>query len=618
MQDGLTILDVNQKHIFENEAMRRMCGFSTEELAQTTIPFPYWPPEELEKILSAFGRTVAGIFETFELIFMHKNGTRFWVLVSPSELRDENGLLVGHFATIKDISERKRLERALLDSEQRWRSIAENPFDFVVVIDTDYRYIYVNHSAPGINAESLIGKATPFDFTDPVYHPIMREAFQTTFETGKATSYDVYISQLDSWYSSIVGAIKEDGPVTSISILTRDITQQKRAEEALRKSEHQLRESHRLQSIGTLAGGIAHDLNNLLTPMLIYTELAQLALESDHPVREYVDGIQTAGIRARDLVKRILLFGRRHEAKKELVELSKQVREGIKLVQATTPANISFELTLLDAPAFVLADPTQLHQVLTNLAQNGIQAMHNTNGCLRVSLQTGTLNSMQITAPPDREDFEYVHLTVSDTGSGMDDETQRRIFEPFFTTKEVGSGTGLGLSIVHGIIQEHGGIITLKTKLGEGTSFIISLPRSKAMAEAQKIPIPSKPDSQIGSKRILCVDDEISVLTILKKTLELAGHSVTIISYPLVALDLFQKDPSAFDLLLSDQTMPHLLGHSLVRSIRVHRQNMPSILMTGLGDHELEQNALESGVSEILSKPFLPSELRNCVESVFR
>ncbi len=597
MQDGLVILDADRRHLLENEALRQMTGFSKEELAGTATPFPYWPPEELPNILAAFQKTISGEVTSFELIFMRKDWTRFWVHITPSELRDEKGILIGYFATLKDISERKRLENALQESEQRWRSIAENPFDFVVVIDRNFKYTYVNHTAPGIEAESLIGKATPFDFTDPVYHGIMRNSFKETFDTGKATSYDVYAPQIDAWFSSIVGAIKEDGHITSVSILTRDISQQKRAEEALRQKEIQARENEKLHAIGTLAGGIAHDLNNLLTPILSYSELIQISASQDFSFLDYVEGIQKAGLQARDLVKSILLFSRRQEPKKQNFDLGKLIREAIKLIQATVPPSIDISIEIPEKNIYVYGDPTQMHQVISNLATNGIQAMQGKTGRLNVSVHLK----------------DFIFITVRDTGSGMDTDTKRRAFEPFFTTKPVGSGTGLGLSIVHSIVVEHGGNIEIQSNVGEGTAFIISLPIGQDISQPEIPSLIALENKRIPAKKILCVDDEPGILAIMKPVLEAAGHTVLIASNAIEAITLFEKELGGIDLLITDQNMPGMTGTSLIMAIREKETNFPCILISGLVDAQVEEMALRAGACEILPKPFLPSELLRCI-----
>ena len=609
MQDGLVILDLQGRHVFENEAFRKMTGFASADLEGGTAPFRYWPPEELNAIQEAFARTLSGQIISHELVFMRRDGTRFWTIVSPWELRDANGVLVNYAATIKDITERKRLESAVLQSEQRWRSIAENPFEFVVVIDQEYRFEYVNHTAGGITPESLIGNATPFDFIEPQYHEAMRTAFVSTFETGRASSYEVYVAQLDTWYHSVVGAITETqgGKVTSISVLTRNITQQKKAEENLRRSEQQLQEAHKLKSIGTLAGGIAHDLNNILTPILSYADMAQISLPADHPAQDCIGGITSAGLRARDLVQQILLFGRRRETNKVLLNLNDQVREGLKLVRASAPSSVSIQLEVPFEPLYVRADRTQLDQVLTNIAANALQAMSASEGSLVISV------APERDSDPRADSQAAVLLTIKDTGPGMSEESQRRAFEPFYTTKPVGSGTGLGLSIVHGIVIDHGGDVTLTSKLGQGVTVTIRLPL--IVGESPAAPaLSTSPVGLVRPMRILCVDDEPSVLGVVRRVLQFRSHTVTTVTDPRKALALFRQDPHAFDMVVTDQTMPHLLGTSLVQELKTLRSNLPCVLMTGLGDEDMKMQARAVGVSDVLGKPFLPAELHACVE----
>ncbi|HEX6244383.1 MAG TPA: ATP-binding protein, partial [Polyangiales bacterium] len=399
--------------------------------------------------------------------FKRKNGERFPIIISPSQLHADDGSVRAYFATIKDISERKALERALTASEQRWRSIAENPFDYVVVIDRDYRFTYYNHTAESIRPENVLGH-TPFDFADARYHAVMREAFDTTFRTGRATSYDVYIPQLDKWYSNIVGPILENGEVTSASVLTREITAQKRAEEALLRSERQLRDTHKMETVGTLAGGIAHDLNNMLTPILGFSELAQLSLPEDHRVQGQLRNIHEGATRARDLVQRILLFSRRGEPHKAVVDLRACVDGDMTLLRGSIPANVELLVELPDEPVLVLADRTQIGQVITNLVTNAVQAMRKCGGKLELSLRQRERDEDDAASPSDALPTRGAALVVRDSGPGMDEETQRRAFEPFFTTKPTGTGTGLGLSIVHGIVLGHGGSVSLRSSPGGG------------------------------------------------------------------------------------------------------------------------------------------------------
>lgn len=596
LQDGVVVLDHDNVHVYVNDAFCRMTGFSEADLIGSRPPFPYWPPEELSAIIGAFQRTVVGgEVSSFELVFAGKDGRRIPVIVSPSSIRGEDGSVAGRVATVKDITERKQLERDLAASEQRWRSIAENPFDFVVIIDRAYRYTYVNHVAPGITLESLLGKQTPFDFSSPADHAAMREAFETTFETGRATSYDTYSPQLDGWYSSIVGPIREQGTVTSLSILTREITQQKRAEE-------QVREAHKLETIGTLAGGIAHDLNNILTPILAHSDLAQLSLRADHEVQLQLRAIHEAALRARDLVRRILQFSRRQEPHKEVLDLAPRVREGVKLLVATAPATIDLTVELPEAPVWVLADGGRVDQVVVNLVANALQAMTGAGGKLVVRLQAATREAV---------------LVVADTGPGMDADTQRRAFDPFFTTRP-GAGTGLGLAIVQRVVGEHGGRVSVISAPGQGATFSVRLPLVAAPGAQAASGGVDPAAVEAGRLRVLCVDDEPAVLNVARSALERGGHAVRALSDPQEALAAFCAEPEAFDVLLTDQTMPNLRGTSLVRLVRARRPDLPCVVMTGFADEATVGNVRALGLGDVLAKPFSAAGVVAAIERAAR
>lgn len=601
MQDGLSILDTEGVHLYVNDAFCDMLGFKREELLGTKPPHPYWPVDELANINAAFQRTLDADVDNFELMFQRKDGSRIEVIVAPAVLRDEHGKTLAYFATIKDISERKRLERSLLESEQRWRSIAENPFDFVVLINRSYRYTYVNHAAPGISVESLIGRATPFDFVDPQYHDAMRAAIDATFATGRAASYEVPVAQLGAWYSTIVGPVIENREVTQVSLLTRDITAQKRAEETLRRSEQRLHETHRMETIGTLAGGIAHDINNMLTPILASADLSKLELPADHMVQRRLKTILDASQRARELIHRVLLFSRRQEPTKTQFDWRQSVLDDLMLLKVSMPGSIELVTHLPEEPIQVSADRARLGQALTNLVTNALQAMQSSGGTLAITLL--------------REQPGFAVLTVSDTGPGLEPATLQRAFEPFFTTKPVGSGTGLGLSIVQSIIREHGGDVTVNTEAGKGATFAIRLPviavtEDNALLEK---PVATRATSAVKSLRVLIVDDEPSIVEVAQQALMRVGHVVTTFASALDALKALSKDPNAFDVVLTDQSMPVVKGTELIAQVRKLRPDLPCILMTGLSDETIQLQATALGAGAILAKPFTLTVLCDAV-----
>lgn len=601
MLDGLSVIAPSGEQIYVNQAMCTLLGFAREELLGKRMPYPYWPVEEIPKIEDAFRRFLAGESKNFELVFQRSDGVLLDVLVAPVTLRDEAGNVRAHFATLKDISEHKRMARSLRESEERWRSIAENPFDFVVLIDRDYRYTYVNHTAPDIAPESLIGRATPFDFVDPIHHERMRTAFETTFESGRATTYEVHVPQLDAWFASIVGPVVEHGRVTGVSILTRDITEQKRAEAALERSEQRLRDSHKMETLGTLAGGIAHDINNMLTPIMAYSSLAKLSLPAEHSVQEHLEAIGLASQRASDLVRRILLFSRQQEPNKVTLDLRDSVNEHAALIRASLPATIGLMLDVPDQPLHVRADRAQLGQVLANLATNALQAMQDAGGTLTIAL---------------RLDDAHVVLTVTDTGPGMSPEIRRRAFDPFFTTKPVGAGTGLGLSIVQRVVREHSGETELHSAPGEGTRVLIRLPTSMPAAPQRAAEARSTVEPR-RKLRVLLVDDDALVLGVSSTLLGGAGHAVTATSSGQAALEAFARDPGVYDVLLTDESMPNMTGTTLIGELRRIRSTFPCVLMTGRVDDALEARAQSLGLGEIVAKPFSVDALLAALERAF-
>ncbi len=604
LQDGFTILDKNHVTTYVNDAFVKMVGFERDELIGLSPPFPCWPKEELDKIYSTFQRGVAGARQTFEVTFCKKDGTRFPISVSPSVLKDASGEAIAHIATFRDLSERTHLKETQYKSEQRWRSIAENPFDFVVIINRDYKYIYINHTAPGISKESILGKMTPLDFTDSANHPKMIAAFEAAFNNGQASYYDVYISQLDQWFSTFVGPIWENGVVNSISLLTRDITQQKRNEEAYRQSEIKLRESHKMETVGTLAGGIAHDLNNILTPILAHGDLALQKIDIHHPIYNSIISINDATLRARDLVQRILLFSRRHEAQKTLFDLNALVSESVTLFRASAPSSIAIHVNVHTEPIWIYADRVQINQVLANLVTNALQAMNTCGNCLHLQVAPSEVQENEIA------DAKIATIIVTDNGIGMDEETKRRAFDPFYTTKALGTGTGLGLSIVHGIVREHDGSVHINTALGNGTTITIRLPCGVHNNDNQsKV---SKIDYKINTikpVRVLCVDDEPTILEVLKLGLSQNGHHITTTLHAKEAHSLLTQNASDYDILITDQTMPFMMGTELVAALRKDSIAIPCILMTGFDDEKTVKHAQVLNINEILLKPFSFADL---------
>jgi two-component system, cell cycle sensor histidine kinase and response regulator CckA len=402
----------------------------------------------------------------------------------------------------------------------------------------------------------------------------------------------------------------DSGGIVNFISIYRDIT----VEVSL---ERQLRQVQKLESIGTLAGGIAHDFNNILTAIIGFTEMAVSAVSQNDPLRRNLNYVLKASHRATDLVKQILAFTRQDEQEREAVKVAPIVEEALKLLRASLPTTIEIRQDIT-AHSMVLADPTQIHQILMNLCTNAGQAMRASRGVLNVRLrQTQVGTDLFSPIFSDLQPGFYLELTVSDTGCGMSAATLERIFDPYFTTKEPGEGTGLGLAVVQSIVKNHGGTITAESEPGKGSSFHVFLPAIKEDVE----PIYTaqiRPMLPGENERILFVDDEELLASLGKQVLEALGYSVVIQTNGLEALETFRLRPYAFDLVITDMTMPGLTGRELAGEVMAIRPEIPIILCTGYSESIDQKTAMEAGIRGFIMKPMLIRELSDLIRKVLK
>lgn len=385
------------------------------------------------------------------------------------------------------------------------------------------------------------------------------------------------------------------GAIIAAVEVIRDITDQKRLAD-------QLLQAQKMEAIGTLAGGIAHDFNNILTAILGYAELSKFEVDPDSDLSRNLAEIISASRRAGDLIRQILTFSRRAEFKKQPLQIHSVVKEALKLLRGTIPSTIDIRREIAGDCGTILADVTQIHQVIMNLCTNAYHAMQKQGGILIVRLQNAVINGQTGDPPMGLAPGNYVRLTVSDTGDGMDETTLDRVFDPYFTTKKQGEGTGLGLATVHGIVENHGGAISVKSAINEGTTFDIYFPRVETAFSAALTGW-GETGSTSFAARILLVDDEEMLIRLGKSILKKLGHTVTSFSNSQDALDIFRKNPQAFDLLLTDQMMPGLTGLELAKQCLALRPDLPVILATGYSEATSKEQAQAQGISAILWKP---------------
>jgi len=379
-----------------------------------------------------------------------------------------------------------------------------------------------------------------------------------------------------------------------------------------KRMENQLRQSQKMEAIGTLAGGIAHDFNNILSAILGYTELTQLALSESGTAAGYLAEVLSAGKRAKDLVHQILTFSRQTEKEMQPVDVKPIAIEVLKLLRASLPATIEI-ISEIKSVSTIMADPTQIHQIFMNLSTNAAYAMRNDGGVLRIAVSDIELDSYYTAQFQDLKPGSFVRISVSDSGSGITPDKLNRIFDPFFTTKSQGEGTGMGLAVVHGIVKSCSGEITVYSESDKGTTFNVFLPVIRGMektADDKSVPLPG------GNERILYVDDEQDLATIGRKMLEHLGYTVTVQTSATEALALFRDDKDKFDLIITDLTMPKMTGLQLTERIKALTPGIPIILVTGFLGQLSRKTAGKTGVSKLVMKPIVLKNIARAVREV--
>jgi PAS domain S-box-containing protein len=530
---------------------------------------------------------------------------------------DEFGTLAASFLRMREainekIDELGAKNKALSESMEKFQAlVAGSPFG-VAQIDPQGRYQYINPQFTRMFGYTLADVPSGREwfekaFPDPAYR---REAVSTWRD-------DLLQSRVGEMRPRIFDVTCSDGsrkiirfrPVIQSSgnhfVIYEDITGQ-------RLLEMQLRQGQKLESIGTLAGGISHDFNNILSAVIGYTELCLLDAPEGSTLYRHLQSILEAGARARDLVKQILAFSRQNKQELRPVDLSVIVKETAKLLRATLPTTIEIH-QYIDTDALVMGDPTQMHQVLMNLCTNAGHAMQEKGGILEIRLENTTLDADISSRHAGLKPGPFVCLTVSDSGRGMPLHVLERIFDPFFTTKEKTEGTGMGLSVAHGIVTAAGGTIHAYSEVSHGASFKVLLP----MIERRLEPEP-RPDAIIvgGNERILFVDDEKTLVDMGRQMLQSYGYEVTTSTDSLEALNLFRSDPSRFDLVITDMTMPHMTGDALAKALMERRPDLPVILCTGFSASMTDKAAAELGIRALVMKPILMHQIAATVRRV--
>ncbi|MEQ1517883.1 MAG: PAS domain S-box protein, partial [Usitatibacteraceae bacterium] len=612
------------KEIWWSEHVETVYGYKPEEIGRNG---DFWrahlhPDDQDRVVLAVAAALVSDADNWFESYrFRGKDGGYTFVEERALIIRDSKGSATRLIGAMQDVSKRKRAEIALREGEERYRTLIEwSPEP--IAVNREGRMIYVNPAAlrmfGAASPADLVGRAM-IELIHPDFHAMVRartrEAVaaasgvltplaEMTFLKLDGTTIDVEV------HSTAI--VYDGGPAIYVSM--RDVSEKKQADAARVSLESQLRESQKMEAIGTLAGGIAHDFNNIIATILGNTELARQDASDNPRARESLEEIQKAGVRARDLVQQILSFSRRQPTQLKPASLLPIAEESVRLLRATLPARVVLAIHAGAALPPVLADATQIQQILINLCTNAMHAMHGKPGRIDIGLDAVVLDAVLARTHPALTAMhaEYagtaVRLTVSDDGAGMDESTVSRIFEPFFTTKPVDQGTGLGLSVVHGIVQNHQGAIVVDSTPGAGTRFTLYLPATEvgARTDAPAAPAAAPPSAKVADAangpHILYLDDDESLVSLVKRLLERRGMRVSGYIEQRAALDALYAAPKNFDLVVTDYNMPGMSGLDVAREVRAIRADLPVAVTSGFIDETLRAQAAGAGVRELIFK----------------
>ena len=608
-------------------------GLGSPELIARSLDC--YAPEDRLVALNAFNKCAEqGEPYDLEVPFTTVKGRRLYVRTMAHAVKD-GGRIIKVIGNIVDITERKRAEDALRKSEASLNVLLETIPIPVFYKDREGRYLGFNKAYEtffGKSKEQLIGKSV-FDISSPELAKAYHAKDAKLFEKPGVQVYDSQVRDADGVLHDVIfhkaSLTDEQGTVTGLIGAIRDITNRKRMEQEKAKLEAQLQQTQKMESIGSLAGGIAHDLNNILFPISGLSEMLLQDIPPGSPAHKSIEQIYKSAQRGSALVKQILAFSRQSNPRKLPILIQPILKEALNLARAAIPVNIEITSHIETDCGMVSADPTQVHQIAMNLITNAYHAVEGSGGTIKIELKETAIRSFgerddlyDHSMPPDGTSScsirllagRYACITVSDTGTGIDQTLINKIFDPYFTTKEQGKGTGLGLSVVHGIVKEHGGDIRVYSEVGKGTAFHVYLPLLEVAKDKNDAVVTGKYPT--GCESILLIDDDEPIVLLEQMMLEKLGYRITVRTSSPDALAAFKANPSKFDLVISDRGMPNMTGVQLARELISIKPGIPIIICTGFSDENDVNRAKAMGVKGFLMKPVSLDDLAVTVRKV--
>lgn len=545
-----------------------------------------------------------GFYEGYYRSVTADKVTPLRALFAPFFSEGEEAIVVGGMGIVEDIGERMRTENALRKSEEKYRILVENAQEAIFVAQ-DERFCFANERTSELLAcslDELIGS--------PLHHYIHPEDAGLVMErhfdriAGKqppsAYSFRVLTRNGETrWVELKAVAIEWEGRRATLNFLS-DITEQKKAEEMRERLQSRLHQAQKMEALGRLTGGVAHDFNNMLSIIMGYAEILENDLPPSISAGKGIREIKEASMRAREVIRQLLTFSRKGEEAQTIQDISAVVSDGGRMMRSTIPSSIVFRTEIGPDLPMVWANSTQIHQVIVNLCKNAADAMADSGGEIRLELEAVSLTREEL-PDPELAVGDYVKLAVSDTGEGIPPNNVERIFDPYFTTKDMEKGTGLGLSVVLGIVKSHRGAVRVDSRPGSGTRFEVYLPAARGGAGPEKAPVSTGLPG--GNERLLFVDDEPSVTDLNRLRLKRLGYEVEDCCDPVEALEKFRSDPERFELVITDMSMPKMTGDVLSLEIQKLRPGMKIILCSGYSELVSEETAAALGISRYIEKP---------------
>ncbi|MCE5243135.1 MAG: PAS domain S-box protein [Syntrophobacteraceae bacterium] len=621
--EGVWAIDTELRIVFVNRIICDLLGYSRQELEGKSV-LDFFFEEDMPDHRARIACAQNGIDEKFECRLLRKNGKPLWTIISAKSLLDDRGRYRGAFAMLTDITERKRMEKALQESELKYRTLFETASDTISLME-DGIIVDCNQATLSMLGctvmEEVIG-FTPAHFS-PLRQPDGRlsgeKAAEYLAETIEGRPQSFYWQHIRRDGTAIDVEVSLNrvalGGKTYVQTISRDITERKRADEEKQKLAEQLRQAQKMEAIGRLAGGVAHDFNNMLGVILGYAELLKSKLPPGDGLLCDVMEIERAGLRSRDITRQLLAFSRKQVVAPRKVEINALIDGMLKTLSKLIGEDVELRFLPGKGASPVLIDPAQVDQILVNLGANARDAMPN-GGTLAIETAAVHLDEERCAEHLGVLPGAFVLLTVTDTGVGMEKELLQHAFEPFFTTKDSSRGTGLGLATVYGIVRQNGGFISVHSEPGCGTSFKIYLPRFTAGAEAEEQENASQPPVPSGSGTILVVEDEEMIREMTALILKRQGYTIRKASNPKEALEMCKNGELRVDLLLTDVIMPGMSGKELADRLLQMRPDIKVLFMSGYTSNVVvNRGVLEDGLN-FLPKPFSIADLCRKVATV--